>query len=264
MSDGDRLRLDQNLERLRRKEEVRIEGNGDFVKRIKRGLQNNPFSLVALDEEHHIAGAVFSGLVPFRSAQKLPKKSYAMSTMHRRSKNRPRKGAADFWIAAPDGDIARCLIMGSRQVARELQKRPQWGAPIDKNGLFAYSTPRAKPPNMDVYEYAEKVIRGEIKDPAISFHLNNGAKLVRIIENAYPLIPHNAALFESTEFGRMAIGDGYVFVMQYSLDDPPKLYAGEIPRNITASLRFVHRQARRAERRRSQRPRDRKVNQESA
>ena len=36
---------------------------------------------------------------------------------------------------------------------------------------------------MSAFEYAQKVIRGEFRDPVLSFELNNGFKFIKILPN---------------------------------------------------------------------------------
>ena len=36
---------------------------------------------------------------------------------------------------------------------------------------------------MSALEYAEKVIRGELRDPVLSFELDNGFKFIKILQN---------------------------------------------------------------------------------
>jgi hypothetical protein len=36
---------------------------------------------------------------------------------------------------------------------------------------------------MSAYEYAKKVVKGELKDPVLSFQLKNGFKFIKILSN---------------------------------------------------------------------------------
>jgi hypothetical protein len=36
---------------------------------------------------------------------------------------------------------------------------------------------------MSAQEYAEKIVKGELKDPVLSFQLKNGFKLIKVLHN---------------------------------------------------------------------------------
>jgi len=79
-----------------------------------------------------------------------------------------------------------------------------------------------------------------LTDPAISFHLKKGAKLVWIFRNAYPQI-HVPWL--KTQRRSFAIGSGYAFVMGYLVNPrkPPPPSIDQKPKTFRSSAKTIRR-----------------------
>jgi hypothetical protein len=112
-----------------------------------------------------------------------------------------------------------------------------------------YSNPRALPahPELNVVDYLIKVVesaifpekKGGLKDPAISFHLGKGGRIVRIIENAFPKISWSGQPPDIHPY-QLAIGGGYSVVLEYDLDEiAQEKSKDQISRNLIDSLHFL-------------------------
>ena len=72
--------------------------------------------------------------------------------------------------------IGSMLYAARKDLAMKLNLRRM----ISGGRLFNYCDYADK---MSALEYAEKVIRGELRDPVLSFELDNGFKFIKIIPN---------------------------------------------------------------------------------
>jgi len=199
-----------------------------FAKAIQRILARNPWSVIVRDAAGKIAGFVFSALLLTNTKDDLPATSVEMSKASERGAGAPVNTYVDFWFTGNSRGFAEAAILASFQTARALKELGEPKSTIKY--VYAYSNPRGLPnyPQLSAEEYAEKVkeayaewlknkaSKGPFRDPAIFFHLQHGATLVRIIPNAFPVItvaePSGVPDADLT-----AIGRGYAFIMQYPL-----------------------------------------------